>query len=182
MKKADCRIFLFGGCCTGKTYFSKELKDKLNILSYNLDNIFWYGNWEHISKDNLLEQVNQIINENDSWIIDGNYKIIKENIWEKATHIYFCYNNLVVLVWRVFKRCLLSNREGIPIKIKENTNNREPFWELLFSMLRYKFVKKPKDVCYFREIRSKGANIKKMKCNKKSIEKEINSLLKATDI
>lgn len=182
MKKVDYRIFLFGGCCTGKTYFSKELSDKLNITSYSLDNIFWHGDWEHISKEDLLEQVNQIINEKDNWIIDGNYKIIKENIWEKTTHIYYCYSNIAVLTWRVFKRCFLSNREGVPKEIKENTNNREPFWELLFLMLRYRFVKRSKDMNYIKEIQAKGANIKKMKCNKKAIEKEISCLLKTTDI
>jgi len=182
MKNIDCRIFLFGGSCSGKTFFSKDLKDKLKIPSYSLDNVFWYGDWEHISKEELLEQVNQIINDSDSWIIDGNYRIIKENIWDKATHIYFCYSNLAVLIWRVFKRCFLSNKEGVPIKIKESTNNREPFGELLFSILRYRFVKRSKDLRYLKEIQSKGANIKKMKCNRKTIEKEILSLLTTIDI
>jgi len=173
MKVLNYRIFLYGGSCTGKTCFAKELKKQLDIPLFSLDNIFWYGDWENVGNEALLSEVNRIIGENESWIIDGNYRIVKENIRDKATHIYFCHNNIAVLTWRVLKRCLSKNREGVPEKIKESTDKREKFWSLFSMVLRYQLVKKKEDVKYYRKLKANGVNIKKIKCNKKNIEGEI---------
>lgn len=66
------RILIIGNAGAGKTTFANELALKLNLPLIHLDKIYWRDNWQHLSReefDNLLQ--NEL--EKTEWIIDGNF-------------------------------------------------------------------------------------------------------------
>jgi len=66
------KILIIGCSGSGKSHFARELNKITNIPIYYLDTIFWKENWDHLSKEELLNEINKIVIK-DKWIIDGNY-------------------------------------------------------------------------------------------------------------
>lgn len=170
------KIYIFGGFCSGKTTFAKKISNHLDIEVINLDDYFWFGNWENIGKENLLNYVKGIVNTKSDWIIEGNYSSVRNYIWEQSTHIYYCYTTPCQLIQRVIKRSFDSKRSGVPMKIKMETDNREPFFELLYNSFKYYFVKRKRDLAFCDELKQEGINIKIIKCDINSILDEIKNL------
>ena len=82
------RIIVIGPGGSGKSYFSKELSQILNIPVYHLDNIFWDKDKKHISREEFDIKLNEILNE-DSFIIDGDYSRTYEIRMKVADTIFF---------------------------------------------------------------------------------------------
>ena len=45
------RILLIGNAGAGKTTFAKHLAQKLHLPLVHLDNLYWRGDWDHLSRD-----------------------------------------------------------------------------------------------------------------------------------
>lgn len=82
------KIIVIGCPGSGKSTFSKILAQKTNLPLYHIDNIWWYGDWEHISRDELVKQIEEITSD-DNWIIDGNYNATLELRLQKCDLVYF---------------------------------------------------------------------------------------------
>lgn len=67
------KIIVIGCPGGGKSYFSKQLARILNIPLYHLDMIWHNPDKTNISKEELKNKVEAII-QKDCWIIDGNYQ------------------------------------------------------------------------------------------------------------
>lgn len=66
------RILIIGPCGSGKSFFSRKLKEKLNIEVYHLDNIFWNEDKTNISNEEFDKKLLELLKK-DSFIIDGNF-------------------------------------------------------------------------------------------------------------
>ncbi|SHK32357.1 Adenylate kinase [Hathewaya proteolytica DSM 3090] len=66
------KIIVIGSPGSGKSYFSKKLAKLLNIPVYHMDNIYWREDKTHISREELVHSIDDIMNK-EQWIIDGNY-------------------------------------------------------------------------------------------------------------
>ena len=84
------KIIVIGPGGAGKSYFSKELSQILDIPAYHLDNIFWNEDKTHISKEEFDLKLNEIL-KNDKWIIDGDYSRTYELRMEKCDNILFIF-------------------------------------------------------------------------------------------
>ena len=82
------KIIVIGPGGSGKSYFSKELSEILNIPVFHLDNIFWNKNKTHISKEEFDVRLNEILNE-ESYIIDGDYSRTYEIRMKNSDTIFF---------------------------------------------------------------------------------------------
>lgn len=66
------RILIIGNAGSGKTTFAKALANTTKLPLVHLDQIFWCGNWEHLSR----EEFDAILQEElikPEWIMDGNF-------------------------------------------------------------------------------------------------------------
>lgn len=66
------QIIIIGCPGSGKTYFAKQLSEILQVELFHMDNIYWKKDKTHISREELISAVDEIMSQSE-WILDGNY-------------------------------------------------------------------------------------------------------------
>ena len=85
------KIIVIGSPGAGKSCFSRELSFLTNIELFHMDNLYWHEDKTHISHEELVSKLNEIMT-NDMWIIDGNYiSTLGLRIKEADTIFYLDY-------------------------------------------------------------------------------------------
>ena len=82
------RVIVIGCAGSGKSHFSKELRDKIGFPLYHLDRIFWREDGGHIEKDELCQRLREIM-QSENWIIDGNYNSTMEMRMQACDTVFF---------------------------------------------------------------------------------------------
>lgn len=82
------KIIVIGCPGSGKSTFSQKLGKVLNIPLFHLDMLYHNEDGTHISKEELEEKLRGIFEENDNWIIDGNYQRTLEMRMEECDTIF----------------------------------------------------------------------------------------------
>ena len=83
------KIIVIGCPGSGKSYFSKKLSEITNIPKFHLDILFWKENWVKTPRDEFLNKILDIVNNNDSFILDGNYHRTLDFRMNLADTIFF---------------------------------------------------------------------------------------------
>ncbi len=101
------RILLIGNAGAGKTTFAKQLAQKLHLPLVYLDNLYWCGDWEHLSRDEF-DAILQTELEKPQWIIDGNFnRTIPHRLQYCDTVFYFDFPTITCLRG-ITKRTLIN--------------------------------------------------------------------------
>ena len=137
---------MFGSFCSGKTFLSRNIAKQLKIKALHLDDIFWFGQWQHIGTGELLDIVKKHA-KNEQWIIEGNYEVIRDYIWKSCTQVIYLDTHPCVATWRALKRCRDKKRQGVPLKVRQS-GCRESVIQLAKNIWRY-YRKKRKDDLHF---------------------------------
>lgn len=66
------KVIVIGCPGSGKSVFSRALHDVTDLPLYHLDSIYWREDRTFISREELIERINEI-GATDEWIMDGNY-------------------------------------------------------------------------------------------------------------
>ena len=82
------KIIVIGCPGSGKSTFSRLLKDKLNLPLYYLDMFFHKSDKSTYTKEEFDLKLNEVLNL-DSWIIDGNYMRTLALRLEYADTVFF---------------------------------------------------------------------------------------------
>ncbi len=126
IKKAGSRIVVVGTSCSGKTTFAGNIAGILDIPHFELDVLHWGPNWT--SREDFVDNVMLAI-QNPQWVIDGNYRKVRDIIWEKVDVIIWLNYSFPIVFWRALKRTLyriFSQKELY-------AGNREKFLTSFFS-------------------------------------------------
>lgn len=67
------KIIVIGCPGSGKSTITFKMKDMLNYPVLHLDKIYHIDNNNHITREELVEKVEEFAKSHDNWIIDGNY-------------------------------------------------------------------------------------------------------------
>ncbi len=124
---------IFGKPGSGKSTFSVEISEKLNIPLYHVDRYFFTNHWQERDK---LEFISILQNQVDleRWIIDGNAISYLDVRYQKCDlAIYFNFPTYQCL-WGVFKR--LFYRDTRIQDRAENCHERIT-WNLLKYLWRF---------------------------------------------
>jgi adenylate kinase family enzyme len=114
------RVHVVGTSGSGKTTIAKAIAEKLGIRHIELDSINWQPNWTELPKDEFRERVVKEIEQGD-WTIDGNYRVVRDVIWDKVDTIVW----LDLPFWPVFLRIVWRTVKRIVTREKLWNNNVE---------------------------------------------------------
>jgi len=131
---APRRVHVIGTSGSGKTTVAWAIADKLGIRHIELDAIHWQPGWTELPNEELIERVSEAIQE-DAWVIDGNYRVVRQLLWERVDTIVWLDMQLIPvflrMLWRTTRRIVTreklwnTNTEGINALIGKDSM---PLW------------------------------------------------------
>lgn len=88
------KICVTGYSGAGKSTLAKILGKKYNLPVLHLDATFWFGNWQHRTREEQANIVRSFMKENSQgWVTDGNYFHISLERFEECDRAYFLNYN-----------------------------------------------------------------------------------------
>lgn len=70
-----------------------------------MDAINWQPGWLMLPTDELRARIAQVV-AGDAWVIDGNYKEVRDLVWGRSQIVVFLDLPLVVTLWRLMQRTI----------------------------------------------------------------------------
>ena len=164
------KIQIVGFSGSGKSTLAKKLAEFYKIPVLYLDNTKFYGDWQERTYEEQEAIVEDFMNKNDSWVIDGNYKKIAKRRFEECDLIiflnfnrFFCYRQAK----KRYKENKGTHRESCPCEEKFDKDFRR--WILIDARKKDK-VQKLKDMINM----TKGERLEFK--NRKQVNKYLESL------
>lgn len=115
------RVSVVGAPGSGKTGLARRLAIELNVPHVELDSFFHQPGWQELPRDEFRDRVRQEV-ANDAWIVDGNYSVVQDLVWERADTVVWLDLPRPLLMRRVITRTI---RRAVTRERLWN-DNREP--------------------------------------------------------
>lgn len=122
------RFVVIGTSGSGKTTLAKDLSNRLGIEWVELDAIRHGPDWVETPDEIFRQKVSEKL-EGDRWVVDGNYSILRDIVWSRATTLIWLDYPFPLVIWRVSWR---SIKRSI-LRTKLWNNNRETLWRFFFT-------------------------------------------------
>ena len=122
------RILIVGTSGSGKTTLAKSLSKKLHCSHIELDAIGWKPNWVKTPDEAFIQAVTDTTS-TESWVACGNWSIVQDLLWSRATHLIWLQLPFPVVFWRLFKRTI----KNLITKRKIAGGNQETFFQQFFT-------------------------------------------------
>lgn len=131
------KIIVVGATGSGKSTLCKRLQSKLKYPYIQLDQLYWKPNWLGSSDDEFLPKIQTIIEDNENWIIDGNYSRTMNITWPKADTVVWIDYPFWLVFYQNLSRAI--KRSITKEELWPNTGNRESLLRLFSkdSILRW---------------------------------------------
>ncbi|MGQ9870059.1 MAG: shikimate kinase [Leptodesmis sp.] len=117
------RIAIVGTTGSGKTTLAKQIAQNLAIPHIELDALHWETNWTEVPHEIFREQVAAAIAP-DSWITDGNYSVVRDLLWPRATTMIWLDYSFPITFGRLLRRTIYRAIIQEPVC----NGNRESLW------------------------------------------------------
>ena len=136
------RIVVIGCGGAGKSTFSQQLGEALDIPVHHLDRVFWKPGWERVSREEFAQAQEEIMAQ-PRWIMDGNYGgTLDMRIAGADTIVFFDFPTLPCL-WGAVSRCakfyLLGRKR--PDMTEGNHEKLDP--EYVMWIINYRKTRRP---------------------------------------
>jgi len=125
--KLGKKIVILGSSGCGKTTFAVKLSNKINIKHYEIDSIFWKPGWIQTGQEEFRDLIDKVTAK-DEWIIDGNYRRVKDLTIGRADTIIWLDLKMAKIMYRVTLRTA-----GRLIKRKTLWHNNRETLKMAFS-------------------------------------------------
>jgi adenylate kinase family enzyme len=102
------RISVVGTSGSGKTTLAKALARQTGLPYVELDALNWQAGWGDLSRGDPDEFVRRVAAAvaSDAWVVDGNYGLVRDLVWRRATHLVWLDYQRPVIMHRVIRRSL----------------------------------------------------------------------------
>src|SRR5574344_1420324 len=87
------KIQIIGYSGAGKSKLAKALSEKYDLPLLYLDKIKFYDDWKEHSNEEITNEIQTFLDNNDSWVIDGNYSSICPERFSQCDIIIFLNYN-----------------------------------------------------------------------------------------
>lgn len=125
------KIVIIGYSGSGKSTLAKTLGAHYNITVLHLDSVNFLSGWKVRDEKESNEIVKKFMEENESWIIDGNYHKIARERFELADEIiflnynrFFCLNSVI----KRYKENIGKTRSDMAIGCDEKLDFEFLYW------------------------------------------------------
>lgn len=105
------RIAIVGTTGSGKTTLAQQIAAAFGLSHIELDALHWGPGWQALTTSDpatFIDHVQSAIAA-DAWVADGNYSLVRDAIWQRATHVIWLDYPRVVVMQRVIWRSLLRS-------------------------------------------------------------------------
>lgn len=99
------RVVVVGSTGSGKTTLARQLSRLLDVSHTELDSLNWENDWTSAPTDVFRQRVQDAL-KGDTWVVDGNYRAVRDLVWPRATVLIWLDYPLRVLIWRLLQRTL----------------------------------------------------------------------------
>ena len=99
------RVVVVGTSGSGKTTVAARIAREFGLYHIELDNIHWLPNWSELPDEEFRVQVMKEIMR-DEWVADGNYKVVRDDLWNKADTLVWLDLPFRIVFWRILKRTI----------------------------------------------------------------------------
>ena len=123
------RFVVVGTSGSGKSTFARRLAAKLHAAYVELDDLYWDANWTPRPAVEFAAAV-RVATEADRWVVDGNYSVVRDDFWPRATDV----------VWLNFSRHVVFAR--VAGRTLRRSVTRERLWAGNRESLRKAFLSK----------------------------------------
>ena len=106
----NLRISIVGCSGAGKSTLARRLARTFGLASLELDSVHHQPNWTSLPEEAFRDRVRGFMATHDSWVIDGNYQAVLDDVWSDATHVAWLHPPRGLATWRVGCR---SIRRGL---------------------------------------------------------------------
>jgi adenylate kinase family enzyme len=116
------RVVVIGTSCSGKTTFATALAAHFQVPHIELDQLHWLPDWQ----ERPLEEFRSLVRdatESEKWVMDGNYSVVRDITWRRATAVVWLDYSFPV----VFARALWRSIARIITREELFAGNRETF-------------------------------------------------------
>lgn len=127
------KISIIGYSGSGKSTLAKNLSKHYDIPVLHMDSVHFLENWKERDNKEFNEIVTKFINNNDSWIVEGNYKSIAPERHDMADLViflnynrFFCYKSAK----RRYKMYKGQTRDDMAIGCEEKFDKEFKVWLL----------------------------------------------------
>ena len=109
------KIAILGYAGSGKSTLARELGELYGVPVLHLDKVMFLPGWQERPKDEQLAIVQRFMDENEGWVIDGNYSgLLQARRLEEADKVLFLLFNRFSALARVAKRYLKYRGQSRP--------------------------------------------------------------------
>jgi len=105
------RVVVVGSSCSGKTTFARELAAVLGSPHVELDALHWGPEWVPKPKPEFA-RLTDAATAAPRWVVDGNYRIVREIVWPRATSIVWLNLAFATVFARALRRTMRRSLSG----------------------------------------------------------------------
>jgi adenylate kinase family enzyme len=127
------RVVIIGSPGAGKSTLARDLGRILHMNVVHLDRVFWGHGWKKKPRKTRIDILQEIVQINDRWIIEGTYLGSSKPRLEAADTIIFLDTMALVCLYRIFKRHF--NDEVIHRAIPDGCHDKLSFFRILKVMV-----------------------------------------------
>jgi adenylate kinase family enzyme len=122
------RVAIVGTSCAGKSTLARELSTALTAPHIELDALHWGPNWTTRPAETFRANVDAATSEG-RWVCDGNYRIVRDLVWPRASTIVWLNFPFHVVCRRALSRTI---RRSV-FRTRLYSDNRETLLKSFFS-------------------------------------------------
>jgi adenylate kinase family enzyme len=105
------RFSIIGTSGSGKTTLARALAARLKIPFIELDSIIHQANWVALPDPEFRARVAMVV-DGERWVIDGNYHVVRDLVWDRATTIVWLdlprWQIMAQVIWRSVSRAAIG--------------------------------------------------------------------------